>query len=54
MPADTLIPFYLTLAMALVFAALLVGMLWLALAAVVANSVIMAFWLWPREERIPA
>ena len=52
MPGDTLTPLYLTLAMAVLFAALLAGMLWLSLAALAVNAAVMAFWLWPRQERI--
>ena len=54
MPGDTLTPLYLTLAMTLLFAALLAGMLWFSFAALVVNAAIMAFWLWPRQERIAA
>ena len=50
MPDDTLAPLFLTLAMALLFAALVAGNLWLALAAVVLNLIVMAYWLWPRYE----
>jgi heme/copper-type cytochrome/quinol oxidase subunit 1 len=53
MPSDSLTPFFAGLAFTALFTALLLKLLWVALAAVLAGSLIAAVWLWPRRESRP-
>ncbi len=54
MPQDTMTPFWLALAMTVMFSALLLKLLWLALAGAIVIGLVNAVWLWPERERIPA
>jgi len=53
-PEDTLVPLILTVVMGLLFGALLLAKLWFALATVIVCLALMAVWMWPRHERVPA
>ncbi len=53
MPDDTLTPLLMTLALTLLFSALLFKLMWLALAAVIACLAVAGVWLWPEPERVP-
>lgn len=52
MPEDTITPLLASLALTLLFTALILKSLWLALAAFVALVVISAIWLWPEPDQI--
>jgi cytochrome c oxidase subunit I+III len=54
MPDDTVTPLLLAIALTLLFAALLVKAMWVALAALIASAFVTAAWLWPEPERSPA
>lgn len=54
MPKDSMIPLYVTLAMTLLFAAVISDRLWLALGAAALNLILMAFWMWPKQQETPA
>ncbi len=51
MPEDTITPLALALVMTLLFVALLLKWLWVALIAFAAIVVVTGVWLWPREEQ---
>jgi heme/copper-type cytochrome/quinol oxidase subunit 1 len=54
MPEDTLTPLVLSLALGVVFVALLTKVLWLAAVSVVACAAAAAAWMWPRSaEEVP-
>jgi heme/copper-type cytochrome/quinol oxidase subunit 1 len=48
---DTATPLYMAIALTVLFAALLVKSMWIALAAVIASFAVAAAWLWPEPER---
>jgi cytochrome c oxidase subunit I len=54
MPEDTLMPFVMAVAMTVVFAAVLLKALWIAGLATLVCFIVMAAWLWPEPERVPA
>ena len=54
MPEDTLTPFLMAIAMTVMFAALLLKSMGIALVAVIACLIIAGAWLWPEPERIAA
>jgi cytochrome c oxidase subunit 1/cytochrome c oxidase subunit I+III len=54
MPEDTLMPFVMAVAMTVVFSAVLLKALWIAGLATLVCFIIMAAWLWPEPERVPA
>ena len=51
MPDDTVTPLLMAIGLTVLFAALLVKAMWIALAAIVACLLIAAGWLWPEPER---
>jgi hypothetical protein len=51
MADDTLTPLCLAIALTVLFAALLLKAMWIALAAVIAALAAAAAWLWPEPER---
>ncbi|HEX6210597.1 MAG TPA: cbb3-type cytochrome c oxidase subunit I, partial [Methylomirabilota bacterium] len=51
MPEDTATPFYLGLALAIGFTAVLLGNLWVTVGAAIASLAITAAWLWPERSR---
>jgi cytochrome c oxidase subunit 1/cytochrome c oxidase subunit I+III len=53
MPDDTLTPFLMAVAMTVLFAALLLKAMGLALTATIACLIVAAAWLWPEPERRP-
>jgi heme/copper-type cytochrome/quinol oxidase subunit 1 len=53
MAEDTITPLLLAVALTVLFVALLIKMLPLALAAIVAGLLVAAGWLWPEPERMP-
>jgi heme/copper-type cytochrome/quinol oxidase subunit 1 len=52
MADDTMTPFYLAVALTVLFMALLFKLLWVALAALLLCGAVAAAWLWPEPERI--
>jgi cytochrome c oxidase subunit 1/cytochrome c oxidase subunit I+III len=52
MPDDTVTPLLMTLALAVLFGALLVKAMWWALIAILAAIVVAGVWLWPEPERV--
>jgi cytochrome c oxidase subunit I+III len=51
MPEDSIMPLLLSLAMTAGFVALVLKMLWFALACVIVMLVVNAVWLWPKQDR---
>jgi cytochrome c oxidase subunit 1/cytochrome c oxidase subunit I+III len=51
MPDDTMTPLVMTLALGLLFSAVLFKLMWIALAGIVACIVTVGVWLWPEPER---
>lgn len=51
MPSETLAPLLLAIAMFVFFAAFVFHLMWLGLAAFIANIVITYYWLWPRPDK---
>lgn len=51
MPEDSLMPFFASLAITLVFVAVLLTWLWLALGGFVLTFVFLAFWMWPKTPK---
>jgi cytochrome c oxidase subunit 1/cytochrome c oxidase subunit I+III len=52
MADDTATPLYLAIVLTVLFAALLLKAMWIALATMIASLVIAATWLWPEPERV--
>jgi cytochrome c oxidase subunit 1/cytochrome c oxidase subunit I+III len=52
MADDTATPFYLAVALAVLFAAVLFKLMWVALAAIVVSLAMAGTWLWPEPERV--
>lgn len=51
MPGDSLMPFFASLAITLVFVAVLLTWLWLALGGFVLTFIFLAFWMWPKAPK---
>lgn len=51
MPEDTITPLLMAMAMALFFTAVLLKLLWAALAGLATVAIVNAFWLWPQRVR---
>jgi hypothetical protein len=54
MADDTATPLYMAVALTVLFSALLLKAMWVALAAVIACLLVAAAWLWPEPERVTA
>ncbi len=54
MPEDSLLPFWLALAVTLIFIGLLIGAYWLAILGGLLSIGLIMLWLWPFEVRTPA